>query len=194
MSTNGELEELLAILKSSIDLNKKIQAIDQLIEIQDLNHFDLVKNIYSNESHSEVKIKLIELISNCYKKEGISFLKPQYILEKDWKVRKKIIEAVANIDKLNSLKFLIEALGDSNIEIIKSAVLTLEGSIDALEDLINVLKFRNKELQEILINVIVETGKDSDIQRITQYLDDENLNIKKEIPRILGKLGNKEAV
>lgn len=161
--------------------------------MNDENNFQDIKSKYNNESHSEAKIKLIDLITKSYQKDGISYLKTQFKNEKDWNVRKKIIESVGLTDKSGSNAFLIDALNDPNIEVKRSAVISLGGINEALEPLIEVLQFRNKELNEILIKAIVKIGKKADIQKIISFLNNDNLNIKKSIPIILGKLKNKEA-
>ncbi|MFX0070115.1 MAG: HEAT repeat domain-containing protein, partial [Candidatus Hermodarchaeota archaeon] len=194
MEPQEAFKALLSIVSTSNNINKKAKAIDFLIKTQYNDNFQEIKKIYEKESHSEVKIKLIRLFTEKYKKKCISLLKNQYTHEKDWKVRKTIVEAIGKLDKHNSASFLIDGLGDSNIDVKKSAIFSLEGVTDALESLIEVLKFRNLDFYDILINTIVKTSKNVDIQRILNYLYDDNLNIKKNIPILLEKLENKEAV
>ncbi|MBA7535496.1 hypothetical protein ES705_27753 [subsurface metagenome] len=180
MDAEKASEVLLSIIVTANEPERRAKAIENLIHFQDSSHFQEIKSIYLNESHSEAKIKLIELLSECYQKEGTNFLKTQYKNEKDWNVRKRLIEAVGKIDKFDSLSFLTEALGDSNIEVKKSAIISLEGVVDALEALIEVLQFRNEELHEILINVIIKTGKKAEIHRTIKYLSSEKTKYKKD--------------
>ncbi len=194
MENEKASEIVLSILLTLDDWEIRAKAIEKLIQLNDNRHFQEIRSMYLNESHSEAKLKLIELLSNCYQKEGISFLKSQYKNEKDWKVRKKLIDSVGKVDKTGSIAFLIEALNDPNIEVKKSTISSLEGVNDALEPLLEILQFRNEEIYDILINNIVKIGKKADIDIIINYLNKENLNIKKSIPIILGKLKDKKAV
>ena len=190
-------EILISILLTSDEWERRAKAIDNLISCKDKDHFKEMKSIYLNESYSEAKIKLIELLSKCYQEDGISFLTPQYKSEKDWNVRKKIIEAVVESRKADTIPFLIEALGDPNSELKKSAINAL-GNIkatDALKPLIELLKFRrNEEILDSLINTIVKIGKKADIQDIIKHLQKADLNIKKALPIIIGKIGDMNAV
>jgi len=156
---------------------------------------DEFKKNYLSKSHSEEKIELIELISNEFPEKGDSFLIDKFKREKDWKVRKKIIEAVAKGNIKEAIPFFIEALGDTNMKI-KEAAITLLGKAEAVESiqpLINMLQYGKAEYYDVLISNIVKISKKVDINEVTKYIHEGSIYIKRAIPIILGKIGNKDA-
>ena len=189
-------EILISILLTSEDNEIKSKAIEHLISCEDNTHFDEIKSIFLNESHSDLKITLIEFFSKCYSKTGIHFLIPQYRSEKDWKVRKKIVESVRIGEENKTVPFFIEALSDPNIEVKKSAIVSLGNitAVEALDSLMDLLQYRIKEIHDLLINTIVKIGKKTDVNQISKYMNMGNLNIKKMIPLILGKIQDDKSV
>lgn len=202
MEAEKAVEVLLSILltSDSSDWEKRAKAIDNLIYFEDKTHFQEIKSTYLNESFSILKVKMGELLSHCYKKEGIDFLITQYKEERDWKVRNNIIEMVGKGDKKKIIPFLIDALGDPNVECKESAISSL-GKLNATEaiiPLIELLQLRNEEIHTVLIDAIVKISKKEDFLKIIEQIEVpipmDNLNVRKSIPIIIGKIGNKNLV
>ena len=59
--------------------------------------------------------------------------------------------------------------------------------------LIELLHFRNAELHNLLIDAIVRLGKKGNLDIIYEYFTTEDPNIKREIPVVLGKIGDKQS-
>ena len=116
MEREQAIEILFSILLTANEWERRSKAIDKLIGLNDSDHFSEIRSMYLNESHSQAKIKLIEMLSTCYGKQGIDLLKTQYKNEKDGKVRKKIIQTINKGDTEESIPILIEALSDANIK------------------------------------------------------------------------------
>ncbi|KKN51375.1 hypothetical protein LCGC14_0623170 [marine sediment metagenome] len=194
MEIDEAIEALLSILKSSEEWEIKEKAVELLIRFDDpeKKRFQLLKNVFLNDRHPQLRLKVIELFTFCYKKDGIVFLKEQYKNCKDGAVRRNLIEMVGKIDLENSIPFLIEALGDTNIESKKSAInfLGKTRTNEAIVPLIKLLHFRNSEIRNDLISSIVKLGKKGDMDVINKYINSEDSAIKREIPVILGKIGN----
>ncbi|MFX1591048.1 MAG: HEAT repeat domain-containing protein, partial [Promethearchaeota archaeon] len=196
MEENEALEMLLSVLSTS-NIESKLKAADLLTSYTDNENkrFQDIKNVFLNDHHPQLRLRLIDLLTNCYKIDGIDFLKDQYKNCRDGKVRKKLIKKVGQGDLNNSVFFFIEALNDPDVEVKKEAI-TLLGKIDASEalaSLINILHFRNNEIYNSLIDSIVKIGKKGNLQIINNYVNSEDFYIKREIPIILGKIKNKES-
>jgi HEAT repeat protein len=188
---------LLSILTSSQDLENKVKAVEILTRFDDDKNLRLknIKNSFLNDRHPQLRIKLIDLFSNIYGNEGIKFLKEQFKNCSDGTVRKNLIEKIGNADLNGSIPFFIEVLGDPNIEARELAITLLgkSGNKEALVPLIERLHFRNAEIYDSLISSIVKIGKKGNQQIIFDYIDTDDVNIKREIPIILGKMENKES-
>ncbi len=188
---------LLSILSSSENLEDKVKSVKILAKFEDNENSRLqdLKNLFLNDRHPQLRIKLIDLLAKIYGNEGIKFLKEQYKNCSDGTVRKTLIEKVGNADLNGSIPFFIKVLGDPNIEAIELVITFLgnSGAKEALAPLIERLHFRNPEIYVPLINSIVKIGKKGHQQPIFNYIDSDDVYIKREIPVILGKIGNKES-
>ena len=197
MDQEEAVKLLLSILKTSKNLEAKVKSVEILIKFEDNKDSRLqdIKDTFSNDGHPQLRIKLIELFSTIYGNKGITFLKEQYKNCSDGTVRKNLIEKVGNADLNGSIPFFIEVLGDPNIEASELAISFLgkSGNKEALVPLIERLHYRNHEIHDPLINSIVKIGKKGHQQIIDDYIDTDDVNIKREIPVILGKMGNKES-
>ena len=197
MDQNEAVEMLLTMISTSKSVESKIKAAVFLIQFDDIENtrFQDIKNVFLNDRHPQLRLQLINLLATCYKKEGINFLKEQYKNCRDGTVRKNLIEMVGQGHLNDSIPFFIEALSDANVEAKKEAISLLGKTYasEALIPLIDMLHFRNAEIYNTLINNIVRIGKKGDLQIINEYINTEDPNIKREIPVILGKIGNKES-
>lgn len=191
------IESLLIILKESDNLESKVRATEYLIQFDDDDNsrFQDVKNVFMSDMHPQLRLKLIKLLTKCYKEEGISFLKEQYKSCNDGAVRKSLVEMVGKYDLNESIPFLIETLNDPFVEAKKSSIIYLgkASEKEVLVPLIELLHFRNAEIYDELINSIVKLGKKGNLHVLNDYIDTKDPNIKREIPLILGKIGNKES-
>lgn len=156
---------------------------------------EILKKEYDNQSHSEAKMQLIRRISENYPNKGDSFLIEKYKKESDWKVRKTLIKAVAEGNIKESVAFFIEALGDSHLESKKTAVELLgkARAPEALSPLFDLLQYGKVDYYNELIEAIVKISRDLEITTITSFLESGNIYIKRAIPVILGRIGNKNA-
>ncbi|TFF89128.1 MAG: HEAT repeat domain-containing protein [Promethearchaeota archaeon] len=154
-----------------------------------------LKREYSLKSHSIDKIELIQLIAERFPNQGNSFLVDQYKTEKDWKVRREIIKAVAKGNISEAVPFFIEALNDSNLKSKKTAIKLLgeAGAAKALNPLINLLQYGKVDYYDVLMDSLVKISKGLELAEITKFLDERSIYIKRAIPIILGKLGDKNA-
>ena len=197
MDQEEAVKLLLSILTTSKNLEYKVKSVEMLTKFEDNKDSRLqdIKDTFSNDGHPQLRIKLIELFATIYGNKGITFLKEQYKNCNDGTVRKNLIEKVGNADLSGSIPFFIEVLGDPNIEASELAISFLgkSGNKEALVPLIERLHFRNPEIYDPLINSIVKIGKKGHQQIIDDYIDTDDVNIKREIPVILGKMGNKES-
>ena len=77
-------------------MEEKLKAVDILISYNDdkKERFQDIKQIFLNDQHPQLRLKLIELLNYCYEIDGIEFLKEQYKNCKDGSVRKKLLEKV----------------------------------------------------------------------------------------------------
>jgi HEAT repeat protein len=64
---------------------------------------------------------------------------------------------------------------------------------DALSPLIDQLHFRSAENYDLLINSVVKIGKKGNLGVINNYINSDDIYIKREIPVILGKIGDKSS-
>ncbi|MBD3213198.1 MAG: hypothetical protein GF311_11380, partial [Candidatus Lokiarchaeota archaeon] len=189
-------ELILSILLTSNPPKRRERAIKKLMEIGDDAHYQEIKSAYLNETHSTVKISFIELLSNLYRDRGIKFLKTQYKNEKDWKVRKQIVKAIQKSSDNHHLVFFIESLNDANQNIKKISILHL-GSIKdprALDSLMELLKYGNKEYNTILIDAISGIIKTSGVELLEGYIETGNLHMRRNIPLILKKVGDTSSI
>lgn len=197
MDQEEAVKLLLSILTSSNNLEKKIKSVVSLAKFEDSKNSRLqdIKNTFLNDRHPQLRIKLIDLFATIYGNDGIKFIKEQYKNCSDGTVRKNLIEKVGDADLNGSIPFFIEVLGDPNIEAMELAITLLgkSGNKDALVPLIERLHFRNAEIYNPLIKSIVQIGKKGHQQIVYNYIDTDDVNIKREIPVILGKIGNKES-
>ncbi len=196
MDSYAAVECLLSILLTSNDWKEKLKVTELLLLYDDFNQFSKVKVAYLNEIHPKSKINLIEFMVKNYENNAISFLIEKYKNENDWKVRKSIIEKVGTLNKEDAVYFLLEAMQDNDVEVKKTAIVYL-GKVSilpnkALKPLFEQLKFRNAEINDILINLIVKIVKKGDIHDILEFKQIDNININRAIPIILGKIGSKE--
>ncbi len=198
MDQEEAITSLNSILINSGKWEDKVKAAELLIQYQDCGSLQLqdVKTVFLNDRHPQLRLKLIELLTTYYNREGITFLKEQYKNCKDGKVRRNIIQMVGNSDIIGSIQFIIESLGDPNVESKKLAIIFLgkTGEREVLVPLIEMLHFRNIELYNSLINSIVKIGrKKENIEIIYEYIDSEDHNIKREITIIHRKIGRKQS-
>jgi HEAT repeat protein len=197
MDQKEAVNSLLSVLTSSKDLEDKLKSVDILAKFEDNENSRLkdIKITFLNDKHPQLRIKLIDLFARIYGNEGIKFLKEQYKNCSDGTVRKNLIEKVGNADLNGSIPFFIEVLGDPNIEASELAINLLgkSGSKEALVPLIERLHFRNPNIYNPLINSIVKIGKKGYHHIVHDYIDTEDVYIRREIPVILGKMGNKES-
>jgi HEAT repeat protein len=197
MDQEEAIKLLLSILTNSKKLENKVLAVKKLTKFEDNKNsrFKDIKNIFLNDRHPQLRIQLIELLAKLYGKEGVQFLKAQYKNCSDGTVRKNLTEKVGNVDLYGSIPFFIEVLGDPNVEanILAINFLGKSGNKEALVPLIERLHFRHAEIYNPLINSIVKIGKKGNIQIVYGYIDTDDINIKREIPVILGKMGIKES-
>ena len=197
MDQEEAVKLLLSILTSSQNLNNKVKSVEILAKFEDNKNSRLqdIKTTFLNDRHPQLRIKLINLFATIYGNEGIKFLKEQYKNCSDGTVRKTLIEKIGNADLDDSIPFFIEVLGDPNIEAKELAITLLgkSGSEEALVPLIERLHFRNAEIYNPLINSIVKIGKKGHQRILYDYIDTDDVNIKREIPVILGKMGNGES-
>jgi len=163
MDQEKAIELIRSILAYSDNWENKAKAANFLIQFEDKGNlrFQQVKDAFLNDMHPQLRLKLIDLLANCYKKEGINFLKNQYKNCSDGTVRKSLIEVVGKIDLSSSIPFFIEALGDPNVEAKELAITLLgkAGESEALVPLIKLLHLRNAEIYNYLITSIVKIGK-----------------------------------
>jgi HEAT repeat protein len=185
-------EILISMLYTENDWDRRVKAVDKLIEIEDNKHFIDIKNVYKNESYSQTKITLIKLIEKEYKTKGIEFLVSNYRIEKDGSVRKEIAKAVFSKEDSISQDILKEMLNDSNLEVVNLAIDSV-GQLklkNALPLLIEKLQYGNIENYENLIDSIVSIGENVDISIFYEHYKNGNIHIKRFIPQILGKIQN----
>ncbi|MFX1549754.1 MAG: HEAT repeat domain-containing protein [Promethearchaeota archaeon] len=188
---------LISIVSSSQNVENKLKAAELLVSYEDTEnkHIQDIKNVFLNDRHPQLRLKLIDLLPSWYEKEGIQFLKEQYKNCKDGSVRKNLIEKVGQENLNDSISFFIESLNDPDFEVKKQAIILL-GKTDASEaliPLINILHFRNVEIYDSLINTIVKIGRKGNLHIINGFINTEDLYIKREIPVILGKIKKKES-
>jgi len=119
----------------------------------------------------------------------------KYSHEKDGKVRKKILEQNAKQEQIKSIPLYVEALKDPVVENKAIAIKSLGelGAIEAIKPLIEMTQYR-LEIQGELISNIVKIAKDVDLKYFVEYLKEGNINVRKSIPIILGKIGNRDAI
>ncbi|MGB5910439.1 MAG: HEAT repeat domain-containing protein, partial [Promethearchaeia archaeon] len=119
----------------------------------------------------------------------------QYNHEKNGKVRRKILETALEHDLEKSIPLFIEALKDPNVENKAFAIRHLgeNCTIQALKPLIELTQYR-LEIYDELISNIVKIAKHVDLEQIIRFFEVENINLKKSMPVILGKMGDKNAV
>jgi len=196
MEPDKASELILSILLTSNPPERREKAIQKLIEIKDNTHFQEIKSAYLNETHSNVKLSFIKLISKFYGEEGIEFLKMQYKNEKDWKIRKEIVISVGDRSQYDNLDFFLDALKDSNIRIKKKSIQYLGQIRDskAFEGLMDLLKYGNTEYHRDLIKSIVNIIRNSEEQLISKYIEDSNIHIQRAIPLILRRIENDESI
>jgi HEAT repeat protein len=196
MSEKEAVETLVSILSTSKNMEEKLKAIEFLVAYDDVEKkcFQDIKRVFLNDQHPQLRLKLIDLLIYCYKIDGIDFLKEHYKNCKDGSVRKKLLSKVGERDLSNSITFFIDALNDSDIEVKKEAIILLGKTdvSDAVSPLLDVLHFRNAEIYNSLIDAIVKIGKKG-LGVINDYVNTEDIYIKREIPIILGKIKNKES-
>lgn len=197
MDEKEAIENLLSILSTSKNTETKVKAADLLSSYSDNenNRFQDIKRIFLNDHHPQLRLKLIDLLTLCYKTEGIEFLKEQYRNCKDGSIRAKLVEKVEQGDLIWSIPFLIDALNDSDIGAKKTAIILLgkTNTLEAISPLMNTLHFRNNEIHDSLLDAIVKLGKKGNLEVINEYVNTEDIYIKREIPVILGKIKNKES-
>ncbi len=197
MDSRNAVEALLEILLISNNWQEREKAVQLIFNYEDITNFTKVKNAYTNEIRSKIKLDLIDLLMNFYEKDAIPFLINQYRLENDWKVRKYIIENVGKLDHPKVLQFLIETLGDKDIETKKAAIILLSRRravpSSSLKILFEQLKYRNEEIVDLIINIIVKIGNAGRLDDILEYKKEDNININRAIPLVLGKMGNNDA-
>jgi len=197
MDQEEAIKSLNSILTTSEKWEDKVKAAEILYQYEDCGslQFQDVKTIFLNDRHPQLRLRLIDILTKCYKKEGIKFLKGEYKGCSDGTVRRNLIERVGMVDLNNSTNFFIEALGDPNIESKELAITFLgkAGKSEALIPLIELLHLRNSEIYNYLITSIVKIGKKGNLQILNEYIESEDPNIKREIPIILGKIGNKQS-
>ena len=197
MDQEEAVKLLLSILTSSQNLDNKVKSVEMLAKFEDSKNsrFQDIKTSFLNDRHPQLRIKLIDLFATIYGNEGIKFIKEQYKNCSDGTVRKNLIEKIGDADLNGSIPFFIEVLGDPNIEAKELAITLLgkSGSEEALVPLIERLHFRNSEIYDPLINSIVKIGKKGYQRILYDYIDTDDVNIKREIPVILGKMGNSES-
>ncbi|TXT54011.1 MAG: putative lyase [Promethearchaeota archaeon] len=183
-------EILISMLYTENDWNRRVKAVKKLIEIEDDQHFKDIKNVYKNESYSQTKITLINLIEKEYKSKGIEFLLSTYRTEKDGSVRKEIAKAVFSKNDPISNEILKDMLNDSNLEVVNLAIDSV-GKLNlkaALPLLIDKLQYGNIENYENLIDSIVKIGKNMDLESFYRHYDSGNIHIKRFVPQILGRI------
>ncbi|MBN1800519.1 MAG: HEAT repeat domain-containing protein [Candidatus Lokiarchaeota archaeon] len=197
MDSRNAVESLLEILLTSNKWQERERAVKLLINYEDATNFTKVKNAYSNEIRTKIKLDLIDLLMKSYEKDAIPFLINQYRIENDWKVRKYIIESVGELDHPDILQFLVETLSDKDIETKKSAIILLSRRqavhSSSLKILFEQLKHRNEEIVDLIINIIVKIGKSGKLDDILEYKKEGNININRAIPLVLGRMGDKNA-
>ena len=115
MEPSKAIELIHFLLISSNSWERNIKAIDKLILLKDNKHFHEIVNLYTNEMHPNVKIKLIKIFNIFYKNQGKQFIKEQYKKEKDWRVRKAILNSIELAIEDLDIEFFINCLKDSNI-------------------------------------------------------------------------------
>ncbi|MGM0467508.1 MAG: HEAT repeat domain-containing protein [Promethearchaeati archaeon] len=196
MEPDKASELVLSILLTSNPPERREKAVQKLIEINDNHHFQEIKSAYLNETHSNVKLSFIKLISKFYGEEGIEFLKMQYKNEKDWKIRKEIVISVGDRTQDENLDFFLDALKDSNIRIKKKSIQYLGQIRDskAFDGLMDLLKYGNTEYHRDLIKSIVNIIRNSEEQLISKYIEDSNIHIQRAIPLILRRIENDESI
>ena len=70
MDREKAIEILFSILLTADEWERRSKAIDKLIVLKDKDHFSEIKSMYLNESHSQAKIKLIEILSRKSNEDG----------------------------------------------------------------------------------------------------------------------------
>ena len=197
MDKDEAVEIILSILSTSKNVELKIKAADFLTQYDEIgnDNFQNIKIVFIKDHHPQLRLKLIDILTIYYQDDGINFLKEQYKNCKDGSVRTKLIEIVGELKLNKSIPFLIDALNDSNIETKKKAIVLLgkTESNEALRPLLNIFHFRNTEIYNSLIDTIVKIGNKGNLQIINDFINTEDLYIKREIPLILGKIKKKES-
>lgn len=197
MDSRNAVESLLEVLLTSNKWQEREKSVELLLEYDDNTHFSKIKNAYTNEIRSKIKLNLIDLLTKFYAKQAIPFLIGQYKNENDWKVRKYMIEKIGTTDHPEVLKFLIDTIADKDVETKKTSIILLSRlktvPRSALSPLFEQLKHRNAEVFDLLINNIVKIGKNGYLEDILEFKNKGNINVMKAIPIILGKIGDKEA-
>jgi len=119
----------------------------------------------------------------------------QYTHEKDGKVRKKILTSTLDQNIEEYVPLYIEALKDPDVEnkIFAIRYLGQNNVIEALKSLIELTQYRLEIYDELILN-IVKIAKNADLEEIIEFYDKGNINVKKSIPIILGRIGDKNAV
>ena len=119
----------------------------------------------------------------------------KYQREKNGKLRKKILESGKLTGNTAKLSLFIEALGDPDIDnkVFAINVLGDLANPEALKPLMELTQYR-LEIKEELISAIVKIVEKCDLHKIIPtLLEFDNLNVKKSIPLILGRLPTKES-
>ena len=116
----------------------------------------------------------------------------QYQHEKNGKARKEILENGNVEDKSIKLPLYLEALKDPEIDN-KALAIKFLGELSDLESLLPLIELTQHrlEIHEDLISTIVTIMKKGDLEEIIPlFINNDNLNVRKSIPLILGEFSN----
>ncbi|MBY9006775.1 MAG: HEAT repeat domain-containing protein [Candidatus Lokiarchaeota archaeon] len=189
MEPSKAIELIHSLLVSSNSWERNIKSIEKLILLRDNNHFQEIKNLYTNEMHPNVKIKLIELFNLFYIIQGKQFIKEQYKKENDWRVRKAILKSIESNVNETDIEFLINTLKDSDIEIKKLSISQLGkiGDEKAFRNILNLLRYGNNEIYKNIIESTAKIIKNNELDLIKSYINEDNIYVRRSIPLILKK-------
>ncbi|HUU86554.1 MAG TPA: HEAT repeat domain-containing protein, partial [Candidatus Glassbacteria bacterium] len=119
----------------------------------------------------------------------------QYQHEKNGKARKEILENGNVEDKSIKLPLYLEALKDPEIDN-KALAIKFLGELSDSESLLPLIELTQHRLEiyEDLISTIVTIMKKGDLEEIIPlFINNDNLNVRKSIPLILGEFSNNTA-
>jgi HEAT repeat protein len=119
----------------------------------------------------------------------------RYQREKNGKIRKKILESGKLKEMETKVSLFIEALGDPDIDnkVFAISVLGELATPEAIKPLIELTQYR-LEIKKELLSAIVKIVEKCDLHEIMPtLLEFDNLNVKKSLPLILGRLSTKES-